>query len=227
MAFTKISSQTQITGFGKLRIGSPLTLLNDLGYPSDIKVVNNDHSYFGNAYENTTGKNICLIVSDSITGENSAYGYFNPDVRYYYVPRFKVTDNIEISQVELRFYKGKLYSIRCYPSSEFSEALSLKYGKPEMKVDKEDHTFTYTYTGATVVKTDATYTSTWKTNVPNYTCEEVLRKWYSDEGKEYYYHKLTLCDSSNDEEISNKEIAYKKRIDEKKLQEKKKSLDGF
>ena len=220
-------SQTTISGIGKLKLYSPISIINDLGYNSKTKKLSTQGDYYRYIYEKSTGSNIYEIIADSITGTNGCFGYFNPKIRLFYLPNYEITSTLKITQVKLLFYNDILISIECYGGSELVGALDLKYGKSETKYEKEDHTFTYTYTGAKIVKTDETFISTWNTNLKNVSCVRTLMSFFNDKGEELFSSILKLCDKTYDSEIFEIEQSIKNRKEYKDLEIKKKSLEGI
>ena len=221
-----VIAQNQLTGIGILKLYSPISLINELGYNSETKIIKTQSDYFRYAYEKFSGDKIYEIIQDSTTGEGYG-GYYSKDIRKFYIPAYKVIPTLEINCLNLVFYKDSLVSIECYGSNELSEALDIKYGKSKLDLKEEDHTFTYTYTGATVVKTDKTFTQTWDTNSKNVSCQSILMIWYSDKAEKHIVNNFCLKDTYYEKKISNIEDGIKKRMEEREELSKKQKYDGL
>ena len=221
-----LNAQTKITGFGKLKLGSPVTIINELGY-NKIEPISKSDDYFRKVYGNTSGTKIYELIADSTQEYQVQGSSLDPRVKVYFVPKYSVTDNIEIKSVKLKFFNDSLIEIFCDGNSKLEEALTIKYGEPKKDLKEKEKTYTYTYTGAKVTKTDQTFTSEWQTNDKNITCRRVLMKYYNDEGKENYISYVRLANTSHDNDISKVENLIKERIKNRKLLEKKKALSGF
>lgn len=230
MLTLNVVSQTPLTGIGQLKLYSPISLINDLGYTSNTKIIDNQADYFKYVYEQYSGDNIYEIVMDSTKqSEQSDYydGYYNKDVRKFYLPVYEVIPTLKIEGLSLVFYKDTLVSIQCSSSNELSDALNSKYGEPALDVKRVDHTFTYTYTGANVTKTDETYTQTWKTNAKDVSCHSVLLVWYNDKAKKRTVYNFYLSDTHYEKIISDIESKIREGISERAKLSKKKKYDGI
>jgi len=226
MLTLNVISQTPLTGIGKLKLYSPISLINELGYNENTKIIDNKSDFFKYAYKKSSGDNIYEIVQDS-TKEKFYGGYYNKDVRKFYLPSYKVIPTLEINCLNLVFYKDTLISIKCNGSTELGEALDLKYGNSNLDLKTEDHTFTYTYTGATVIKTDETYTKTWNTNTKNITCNSVLMIWYDSKGEKLSDYTFSLSDNYYEKIISDIESKITKQIEKREKMSKKQKYDGI
>lgn len=220
-------TQVKITGVGKLKLYSDISLINELGYSPKTKKICTMDDYFKYVYKKSSGDKIYEIYADSINGINGCYGYYNKDIRFFYVPKYDLISDLTITGLELLFYRDSLISIKCDGETKLCDALDLKYGKSKLDLKEKEHTFTYTYTGAQATKTDETYTYTWNTNDPNVTCNNVLKKWYTDKGEEMFFHTFTLSNTSHDADIRSIEIELKKRMKNIQDEKKKVNLDGF
>lgn len=221
-----ILAQNQISGIGKLKLYSPLSLISELGYTNDTKVINNQTDYFTLVYEKFSGDKMYEIVQDSIT-EFGYGGYYNRDVRVFYLPSYQVVPTITINCLELTFYKDSLISINCFPSEELKEALDLKYGHSKIDLKEKDHTYTNTYTGTIVVKTDQTITKTWNTNLKDVICQSVVTVWYNDKAEKLTICKFELSDNLYLSRLSEIENGIKIRISERKELARKQRYDGI
>jgi len=220
-----LSGQTKITGFGKLRLGDSISIVNEMGY--DVETVTKDNDYFSKVYKNSRATKIYELVADSTEERPVTGSSLDLRVRVFAAPKYSVTDNIEIKSVQLKFFKNRLIEINCDGDSKLEEALTLKYGEPKKNLKEKENKFTYTYTGNTVTKTDQTFTSEWTTNDKNISCTSVLSKWYSSKGEASYLSYINLADNSHNEDIRKTEEAVKERLKNRELLKKKESLNGF
>jgi hypothetical protein len=224
-----LNAQTKITGFGKLKLGSPITIISEMGYSVESISTNQDYykKIWKSKYSGTSATKIYEFIADSTQDSQITSSSLDPRVRVFWISNYSVTDGIEIKAVKLKFFNEKLIDIYCDGNEKLDEALTIKYGDPQKDVKEEEKKFTYTYTGNTVTKIDRTFTSKWETNDKNITCVGVLMKWYNNEGEENYLTYVQLSDNSYNEEINKVETTIKERIKNKKQLIKKQSLDGF
>ena len=214
-----ISAQNKITGFGKLQLGMSVYDIPEL---SKAKKVTTSVQYFTSVYNNTS-KNVYEVICD--TTEKYPQGIYDTRVREFQIGKYNVTESIEVTNITLKFFNDKLYSIDI-KDSKLNELLTAKYGDGELTSKEEDHTFQNGY-GATFVKTDRTFTTTWKTDEPNVTCKSVLMSWYNDHGEHNVIAYTILEDDSHKDEINDASKIIEDRIAKRIADKKKQDLDGF
>jgi hypothetical protein len=224
-AYFGLCAQDKITGFGKLKLGSPITIIYEMGY--DVKPVTSMSEYVNYVYEYNFSTDIYEILSDSTQKSRIPETPIDHRVKTFVVPKYAVTDNIEIKGIKLKFFNDSLISIQCNANKDLEEALTLKYGEPKKDLREKEHQFTYTYTGNTVTKIDRFFTTTWETNDKNISCTSVLMSWYSDNGKENIKAYVLLSNNLYINKINDAEIIIRKRIKDRELSQKKQSLDSF
>jgi len=227
ICLSSIKSQTSIYGIGKLKLGSPTSLISELGINSEIQIVSKKTDYVLNVAMHYSGSKVYEIVCDTLKGPRIYESYYNPNVRFYYITDYEIVPGLKVQGLELRFYKNSLYSIKCNASPNLEEALTLKYGKPEKILDSKNNEFTYTYTGAKVIKTDISEVTNWKMNSDNVKCKMILMKWHNNKGVENVKYDFEFSDISHDEEISSIEAKLKLYFKDKEISKKKNSLVGF
>jgi len=213
------SAQNKITGFGKLQLGISV---NDIPELSKAKKVTTSDQYYKSVYNNTS-KNVNEVVCDTL--EKNPKGTYDTRVREFQIGQYNVTESIVVTDITLKFFNDKLYSIDI-KDSKLRELLEAKYGNGKLTTEKEDHTFQNGY-GAKFVKTDKTYTTTWETDNQNVTCKSVLMSWYNDHGEQKIISFTILEDDSHTDEINEASTIIKDRIAKRIADKKKQDLDGF
>lgn len=213
------SAQNKITGFGKLQLGMSV---NDIPELSKAKKVTTSDQYYKSVYNNIS-KNVYEVVCD--TTEKYPYGSYDTRVREFQIGKYNVTESIEVTDITLKFFNDKLYSIDI-KDSKLKELLTAKYGDGKLTSKEEDHTFQNGY-GATFIKTDRTFTTTWETDNQNVTCRTVLMSWYNDHGEKNIISFTILEDDSHKDEINGASTIIKDRIAKRIADKKKQDLDGF
>jgi hypothetical protein len=219
IASVSVFAQTKITGFGKLQLGMEVKDIPEL---SGAKFINGSTEYFEKVYESKRPE--CYEAKlDSLN--YSSFGTLVDKERIFHVGQISVTENITLSDVELKFYNDKLYSIKV-GDGKVDELITTKYGAPKEEVKTEDHTFQNGY-GAKFVKTDLKKTHTWTTNDPQTECYYVNNYWYNDSGKLLHidYCYLTNNQIAKLVQDENKKVIVRRKQRE---EDKKKALTaGF
>lgn len=222
---TSIYSQLKINGFGKLKLDDPVTIVNQMGY--EVIPISTQDEYFSKVYKKYNSTKIYELLPDTIQNYKISSSSLDKRVRVFSIPKYPVTEKIEIKLVTLKFFNNKLIDIFCDLTIELTDALTTKYGEPKIKVEEEDHEFVNSYSGNSVTKTDKTFTSTWETNDLNISCTSLLKHYYNDKGEENFISFVHLYNTSYGEEIRKAEDSINKVIVQKKLLLKKKELDEF
>jgi hypothetical protein len=211
--------QQKITGFGRMQLGMSVNELTEL---SEAKLVGDDE-YFNKVYENTT-KNVYEAKLDTIS-RSSSFTTRTNKVRVFQVGQIKLTDNITLKDVTLKFFNDKLYSIQI-KDDQIDDLITTKYGEGKAQTETKDHTFQNGY-GAKFVKTDLKKEITWNTNDPQTSCYYITNYWYNDNGKLLHYEYANLSNNTIEKIVNNENDLVKVRI-EKREEDKKKSLvSGF
>lgn len=219
----KDDQKLKITGFGKLQLGMSVSDLDEL---KEAKEMTSYIDYVMKVYRKIDNKTVYEQIFDSTKVQRS-FASPNNKVRIFTVPKIKITDNIALILVELKFYEDKLYDILCNTNTDVDEALTFKYGAPKIEKKVEEKKFTYTNTGNTVTKIENTYTSTWNTNDTNIDCHSYIRNLFDNEGKESYISFIKLNNMSI---VDNVYVFEKKYFVAEKIKKealKKAKLSGF
>lgn len=220
LAFNQVFGQEKITGFGRLQIGMSIDSIPEL---QNAKLIRTHEQYMDEVYGDQSTR--VFELDPDTTKEAYGFASFDPRVREFYVGVFNLTPTIQIEKVEMKFFNNKLYSIKI-EDLKLKDLLVTKYGDGTLTSETKDHTFQNGY-GAKFVKTDRTYTRTWATGNPSYTCYFVTMLWYNDKGKENGLAYGLLEDKSYEDEIRAANKAVKERMRQRELQSKKAAIDGF
>ena len=212
IASVSVYAQTKITGFGKLQLSMAVKDIPEL---SNAKFINGNSEYFSKVYENKTA-NCYEAKLDSVN--YSSFGTLFDKEKIFQIGQISVTENITLTDVELKFYNDKLYSIKI-GDGKVDELLTTKYGSPKEEIKTEDHTFQNGY-GAKFVKTDLRKTHTWTTNDLQTECYYVNNYFYNDSGKilhvEYCYLTNNQIAKLVQEENKKVIVRRKQREEDKK-----------
>jgi len=220
-----VNAQELNFGLANLKLYSSLDLINSIGFNEKTPKIKNYSDYI-NYIEYKKDLIVYEVVNDS-TSDDNYNGYFNPDVRYFIIPKYRLINELYINELELIFYKNKLIKFSSKCSSELNEALNIKYGKADVKVEHKDKVFTFVNTGAKITKTEDTYYSTWDVNSLEIKCSSMLWKYYDDNGKEKYINDFEFYDIKLMKEVSEQEDIINKRIRDRENEAKKSSLKGL
>ena len=211
--------QNKITGFGRIQLGMSVNELTEL---SDAKLAGDDE-YFSKVYENTT-KNVYEAKLDTLS-RSSSFTTRTNKVRVFQVGQIKLTDNITLKDVTLKFFNDKLYSIQI-KDDQIDDLITTKYGEGKVQTETKDHTFQNGY-GAKFVKTDLKKEITWNSNDPQISCYYITNYWYNDSGKLLHYEYGNLSYTNIEKIVNNENEIVKARIDKREEDKKKSLVSGF
>ena len=199
-----VNAQNNITGLGKLELGSPIENINELGFKvkpilsnefgKELELIRNYHS--NRAFE---------FIADNSKKHSVPYLLLDKTVRLFFIPKLYVSDIIEFESVRLKFFNNKLVEIECSYSGNLIETLTLKYGEPKNGLKDADYIFTDLNTGECVPKKVKEYTSIWQNNDKHIFCTSIVLKYLGDDGKEMQDSKVKLSDATYSEEIQKAE----------------------
>ena len=214
----KVKKQTNISGLGIFKIGkTEIAIIDDLEKELTTKLVVTSDSY-----ELVKAKGKSNLIFQLVPKNKTGYDQFSicPDVKEYLIPVYNIAD-MQIENLKLKFYKDVLFEISCDSTERLEEALKLKYGEPDMEVEKKSISCIYKYTGNKVTYEDKTFTSTWENG--NINANNYIMFWHNDQCEERFLRTFYIRDSKTSEIISKceKEIIDQNKIAEKQKREKK------
>jgi hypothetical protein len=204
-------SPTRITGIGKLKLGDNISLINDLGYP----IVNvKDYSEISK-----NKANICRLIADTnaTSYQPTLYAKTDPRCKVYTVPKINIGVDIIIENVQLYFFNDSLVKIVCDSDPKLIEAMTLKYGKSNLKSRKR--------TGDSDIYEDVTYYDTWKIGETGAT--RYLYVTYSKEHEESISSSFQVLNEITMDMIDKESKLIEERAKQRELEKKKKSIEGF
>ena len=213
-------AQEKITGFGRLQLGM---LVQDIPELSNPKFINGTSEYFSKVYKNTSD-NVYEAQIDTLK-PSSNFVTISTNQRIFHVGRIKLTDNITIKDVTLKFYNDKLYSIEC-GDSQIDDLLTSKYGEGKVETETKDHTFQNGY-GAKFVKTDLKKEITWNTNDAQIKCYYIDNYFYGSDGKLLHYEFASLSNKATENSIHEEFKSVVARVSKRDADKKKELVSGF
>ena len=213
-------SQAKINGFGRLQLGISV---NDVPELSNPKFLKSSDEYFDKVYENTSD-DVYEAKLDTLN-LNSSFITTTIKERIFHIGQIKLTDNITLKDVTLKFYNDKLYSIQV-KDDKIDELITTKYGEGKAVTETKDHTFQNGY-GAKFVKTDLKKEITWNTNDPQVSCYYITNFWYNDNGKLLHYEYASLNNKTIENIVDNETKMVKFRINKREEDKKKSLVSGF
>ena len=211
--------QQKITSFGKLQLGMSVNDMTELSNAKYIK----QSEYFDKVYENKT-INVYEAQLDTLK-RGLSFVTTSTNVRIFQIGQVKLTDNITLKDVTLKFYNDKLYSIQV-KDNQIDDLLTTKYGQGKEDVETKDHTFQNGY-GAKFVKTDLKKEITWNTNDPQISCYYITNYWYGSDGKLLHYEYASLSNKTIENIVNEEEKKVFARIKQREEDEKKGLISGF
>ena len=212
-------AQSKITGFGKLQLGMSISDISEL---SNATRVSKKDQYYKEVYQNIGSKNYEITCD---TTETEPLGSFDRNVREFQIGKFNLTDNIELTDITLKFYGDKLYSINI-KDSKLKDLLTTKYGEGKTTIKTEDHIFQNGY-GAKFTKTDSDLKIVWETGAPNVLCEYVMTILYLSDGKPLIVSFGHLVDEKQNNAVYKYDETIKAKSEKEASEKKKSDLNGF
>jgi len=164
---------------------------------------------------------ICQLIMN--TKDKNKSPFFAPKcplVKYYYIKGYKVSD-IELVNLELEFYKDTLIEIKCDVTIELTDAIKLKYGEGETKIEKKEIKCTYTFNGNSISYEEISMNESWRYKDIHSLIQ--FSKYYNSDCKERTLNYISISKIGAYDMISKCE----KEITDIENQEKLKKLKDF
>ncbi len=215
----KKTEPQSITGFGKLQLGMKISDIPEL---IDAKKITSMNDYFAKVYGNRTKKSY-EIVND--TNEKYPQGEYDKRVREFQIGEYDLTDNIKVTNVNIKFFNDSLYYIEI-KDTKMKELLKTKYGDGILDVKEKENTFQNGY-GATFVKTDQTFTINWIVDNPYVSCNFVLMRYYNENGELRVLYYSILSNKLYIDKVEIESKIVKDRISNREKDKKKEDIKGF
>ncbi len=145
-------------------------------------------------------------------------------VEVFYINKYSVA-GIPMSDVFLTFKDGLLVRFNCEPSTEFQEAIQLKYGKGALEIKKRTISCITKLTGAKIDYEEASFYQTWINGGIDATL--TLSEYYNDECKKRYINIFSIKEGEAVKQINECERQIRTKATQSKEQELKKKLTDF
>jgi hypothetical protein len=213
--------QSNIDGIGYFKIGkTKIDIIKDLEseFGTETEIIND-------TYGLVQAKKRSNSIFQFIPKKKNSYEFnICPDVKEYYIPVYVIAD-MEITQLNLKFYKDVLYEIKCDSTRELREALALKYGEPEKKIDKKSVSCFYKITGKKVTLEEETFYSSWYNR--KIVANDVLTNWYNVKCEKILVNYINIYDTNIKQTVWKCKQDIRKRFDDTNKQERLKKLKDF
>lgn len=213
----------KINGLGKLQLGMSVDDLDELN--TAVKMTSH-MDYVTKVWNKRDNTVVYEQILDSTEFEEK-FGSPNKNERVFTVPVIRITENISIKLVELKFHNDKLYYINFDFDKDVNDALTIKYGEPKLETKENIKKFTYTYTGNTVEKTEQFFTYEWNTNDLNIECISKLIKYFNDKGEQKYIAYTQIKNKIIESDMNRLKEIYIKNMKSKKEAAKKAKFSGI
>lgn len=187
------TSTEKIAGLGKFKINqTSISVIQDLEKELDVK--QKKATKATDVYSSAGRKAVMELVADTISRFNGPSAATQcPTAKVYYIPTYQIA-GIDIKEVYLTFQKDMLVEFKCNSSIELIEALSLKYGKPEIKKEERDATCRLSLTGNEVTLKTTTYTQKWENGTVS--AVDLLSEYYDSSCKKRLISIFYIADAS-------------------------------
>lgn len=221
--------QNKIDGIGQFRIGKTTT--NIVSQISDDKRVKIKESHSaldeyrvdGSLYKKT--KNIFIIVEPAPGDIDNVNYLHNPDYKCYFIDYYEIS-GVPVSKIYLYFFKDTLYSIKCDGGVELDEALTLKYGEPEIKTETKKVKCSSRLAGEFEVE-ERNHTSRWSTGIDSIKAVSYTSMYYNSKCEKSYMSFFHLTNGELSARLNSIEVDYRANKKSQQNSDKKKSLSDF
>lgn len=220
---TEVLQKLKINGLGKLQLGMSVGDLDEL---KGAITMTSSMDYITKVWNKRSNVVVYEQISDSTKFEKT-FGSPNKNERVFTIPVIKITDNISIKLVELKFYNDKLYYINFDFDKDVNDALTIKYGEPKIENKENIKKFTNTYTGNTVEKTEMFFTYEWNTNDSNIECISKFIKYFNDKGEQNYISYTQIKNKIIESDMNKLKEIYIANMKTKEEKAKKAKLSGI
>lgn len=216
-------------GIGSLKLGMKVS---DIPILSKSDTTSSYDYYIRRIYRNKSIDCVYEFLHEDTSKYYSkgsvSYGLISlsPNTRKFYIGRLKISNLIEIENVELLFYKDSLYQIHCNRTSDLEDAIKVKFGEPKTTVTTKDHTFVNGY-GNRFIKTDETFLSEYNTLSDNIILTSTLSKYYNDNGEANYISFVVLYNLKINDIVYSEDKSERNRLEKNIEKNKRKSLSDF
>jgi hypothetical protein len=220
-AFVSYAQTEKLEGIGKFKIGkTTLAIIPELETELSTKTKRALTYSDVNAEKDRTA--ILELIPDSISSfKGPVYASQCKDVKVYLLPKYTVA-GIELTQVRLRFYNGKLIDFSCDEAGKLADALTVKYGPAHSDYKERPIPCTLRNTGVSITRTGQTATKSWGSE--SLPAKYVVSKYYDNNCEEKYLSFFSIYDSSAVRKIAACEKEVAARIEKASSEEKRKKL---
>lgn len=225
IAFTQDSIPKEIVSIGKFEIKSTtISIISELEKELGIKVkvCASIDDYF--KYQDSKGKYILQLVKDNTNKYSPTQASNCEKVKVYSVGGYSIA-NIELKNLELTFLNDTLVGFKCDRTSEFIEAIHLKYGRGKLQKTEKEVTCEVGRLGTKVELQETTIYESWGENDIRATA--VISVYYNNKCEKKYLSYFSLSSTAAIKEKRTCEDSNKQEEKRREEEEKRKSLDGF
>jgi hypothetical protein len=226
LLFGQDSIPKEISSIGKFEIKTTtLSILDELQNTLDTKV--KICSSFSNysKYQQSKDNYILQLVRDTVNEYNSPFGAKYCDlVKIYAIQGYSVA-NIELKNLELTFMNDTLIQFKCDGTTDFIEAIHLKYGKGKLRQTEKEVTCEVGRLGTEVKLKETAIFETWGN--ADIKANSTISVFYNRKCEKNYLSYFVLSSFEASKEMNKCEDLKKLEDKKRKEEQKKKSLDGF
>lgn len=226
--FSRSNAQDQfppMEGIGKFKVNAAnLSLVEEISQELKCKVnlINSFEAYY--QFSKDSPKIYQIAPYDKSFSSNPPHSPNCQGVEVFYINKYTVS-SIPMSEVFLTFKDGLLVQFQCEPTTEFREAIKLKYGSGQLETVNETVKCVTKLTGITTEYEANKYYQKWATG--NISATLTLATYYNDKCQKRYINSFLVKDSLVMKDISECESTNRKEAMQAKEQEQKKKLSDF
>lgn len=217
-SFANLANAQTLTGIGKIQLGKPLGIIDDLASELNTKIQSQSDILDDTDMNQRVGI-WELLMNEKNPLMSPPFASACPETKVYKIKGYSVA-GIKFADMHLKFLNGELISISTDYSTEITEALKTKYGSPTTDLKKENKQCGGSYIEETTI-TDR-YPSPENVNATG-----VLRQYYDYKCKQSVMAYLTISTTDKSSEASTCHRYYYDKLKSSANDKKKDALKDF
>lgn len=229
LAFPFISFCQNEEGIGPFIIGkTSISIVEDIAKENKLKVKQSTETK-DILYPKGPAKKKTTMVFLLAEGKDkySSHSYFinSPIIKTYFIDYMEIS-TVPFEHVYLKFINDTLYDFHTKSSSQIDEAMTIKFGKPEMEEKKKKVECVSRVAGNFNLE-EYSYTSTWKLKDTNSVAYSYIRRYFDYKCEERFTNFFSFYSKRLIKKAHEEENRINQNKDAEDEATKKKRLSGF
>lgn len=216
----------EITSIGKFEINkTTISILDELQKELKTKIKVCSSSMDQLNYKNSQENFILQLVKDTIKEYNSPPQALHCEkAKVFSIKGYSIA-NIMLEGLELTFFNDTLIELKCDGTTEFMEAIHLKYGNGKLRQTEKEVICEVGRLGSEVKLKETAIFETWTGDDVH--ANSTISVYYNRKCEKNYLSYFILSSTFSKKSLSSCEDSKKLEIKKQKEEQKKKQLDGF